>query len=174
MIRKKLKKNKYNIILIIIIILVLTILGIFIKSKIEDYKMSAYGNEIVVIKGNGDEIESFSIKELKDLGADKKEVYINNGLEKIKIEGISLEKLIGRLDYNLRERPTLVIEDTEGNSTRYPMSVALEVGRIYLTYKIDGQPVKEYNPSYGSLAIIDTTSKSASSWITNVKTINIQ
>ena len=54
------------------------------------------------------------------------------------------------------------------------MSIALEVDRVYLVYKIDGEPVSEYNPSYGTLAIIDTTTKSANSWITNVKTLNIQ
>ena len=54
------------------------------------------------------------------------------------------------------------------------MSVALEVDRVYLVYKIDGEPIVEYNPSYGSLVIIDTTSKTANSWITNVKTLNIQ
>ena len=92
----------------------------------------------------------------------------------MKVEGISLEKLIGNLDYNLRERPLVSIEDTDGNSTRFPMSIALEVDRVYLVYKIDGNPVADYNPSYGTLVLIDTTSKSANSWITNVKTLNIE
>lgn len=170
---KFLRKNKYNLYLLVIGLVLILFLGIFAKSKIDNAKMAKYDNDIVIIKGNGDEIKSFSIKELTKL-ASKKDVYVNNGLEKVKIEGVSLEKLVGNLDYNLRERPIISIEDTDGNSSRFPMSIALEVDRVYLVYKIDGEPVSEYNPSYGTLAIIDTTTKSANSWITNVKTLNIQ
>lgn len=170
---KFLRKNKYNLYLLVIGLVLILFLGIFAKSRIDNAKMAKYDNDIVIIKGNGDEIKSFSIKELTKL-ASKKDVYVNNGLEKIKIEGVSLEKLVGNLDYNLRERPIISIEDTDGNSSRFPMSIALEVDRVYLVYKIDGEPVSEYNPSYGTLAIIDTTTKSANSWITNVKTLNIQ
>lgn len=173
-IRKKIKKNKYNILVLILIFFILAIVFRFAKNKIEDLNLSKYGNDIIIIKGNGDELESFSIKELKKLGSDKTEVYINNGLEKVEIEGISLEKLIGNLDYNLREKPIISIEDTNGNSERYPMSIALEVDRIYLVYKVEGKPLAEYNKDYGTLAIIDTTSESTSSWLTNVNTINIQ
>lgn len=171
---KLLRKNKYNIFVLILIIIVLTLLGIFIKNKINDINMSKYDSNIVIIKGNGDEIKSYSIRELKKRAGSQKEVYINNGLEKVKIEGVSLEKLIGNLDYNLREKPIISIEDSDGNSNRFPMSIALEVDRVYLVYRIDGEPILEYNPSYGSLVVIDTTTKSANSWITNVKTLNIQ
>ncbi len=154
--------------------IVLTLLAIFARSKMDEVNMAKYHNDIVIIKGNGDEIKSYSIKELQKIASSKKEVYINNGLEKVRIEGVSLEKIIGDLDYNLRERPILTIEDTDGNTTRVPMAVALEVNRVYLTFKIDGQPTVEFNPSYGNLVLIDTTSDSANSWITNVKTLNIE
>lgn len=168
------KKNKYNLVILVFILLILAVIALVIKSKLDDINMAKYENNIVILKGNGDEIKSYSIKELKKKGSTRKDVYVNNGLEKVKVEGVSLEKLIGNLDYNLRERPLVSIEDTEGNSTRFPMSIALEVDRVYLVYKIDGNPVADYNPSYGTLVIIDTTSKSANSWITNVKTLNIQ
>lgn len=171
---KFLRKNKYNLFLVTAFILLLIILGIFIKGRLDDMNMAKYDNDIVILKGNGDEIKSYSIRELKRKAGSKKEVFVNNGLEKVMIEGVSLEKLIGSLDYNLRERPTISIEDTDGNSNRFPMSIALEVDRVYLVYKIDGEPIVEYNPSYGTLVIIDTTTKSANSWITNVKTLNIQ
>ncbi len=171
---KFVRKNKYNLVLLVFILIILSVVGIIIKSKLDDINMAKYENNIVILKGNGDEIKSYSIKELKKKGSTRKDVYVNNGLEKVKVEGVSLEKLIGNLDYNLRERPLVSIEDTEGNSTRFPMSIALEVDRVYLVYKIDGNPVADYNPSYGTLVLIDTTSKSANSWITNVKTLNIQ
>src|SRR5699024_143755 len=98
---KFLRKNKYNLYLLVIGLVLILFLGIFAKSKIDNSKMAKYDNDIVIIKGNGDEIKSFSIKELTKL-ASKKDVYVNNGLEKVKIEGISLEKLVGNLDYNLR------------------------------------------------------------------------
>lgn len=168
------KKNKYHLLILLALIIVLTLLAIFARSKIDEVNMAKYHNDIVIIKGNGDEIKSYSIKELQKIASSKKEVYINNGLEKVRIEGVSLEKIIGDLDYNLRERPILTIEDTDGNTTRVPMAVALEVNRVYLTFKIDGQPTVEFNPSYGNLVLIDTTSDSANSWITNVKTLNIE
>lgn len=168
------RKNKYNLVILVFILLILSVVAFVIKSKLDDINMAKYENDIVILKGNGDEIKSYSIKELKKKGSAKKDVYVNNGLEKVRVEGVSLEKLIGNLDYNLREIPLVSIEDTEGNSTRFPMSIALEVDRVYLVYKIDGNPVADYNPSYGTLVIIDTTSKSANSWITNVKTLNIQ
>ena len=171
---RKLKKNKYNLILLIIFIILSIIIFLFAKSKIKDLNMSKYNDEIVIIKGGGDELKSYSIKELRKKGGTKTDIYINNGLEKVQVEGISLEKLLGDLDFNLRERPVISIEDIDGNANRFPMSIALEVDRIYLVYRIDGQPLIEYNPSYGNLAIIDKNTKNANSWITNVKTLNIQ
>lgn len=171
---KFVKKNKYNLFLFAIFIIALIPICILLKSRLDNMNMAKYDNDIIVIKGNGDEIKSYSIKELKKKAGSKKEVYINNGLEKVKIEGVSLEKLIGSLDFNLRERPVISIEDSDGNSNRFPMSIALEVDRVYLVYKIDGEPIVEYNPSYGTLVVIDTTTKNSNSWITNVKTLNIQ
>ena len=94
---KFLKKNKYNLFLLIFFVIVLSLISIFVKGKVDDINMSKYDNDIIIIKGNGDEIKSYSIKELKNKANSTKVVYTNNGLEKIKVEGVSLEKLIGFL-----------------------------------------------------------------------------
>ena len=56
------KKNKYKLYLLALLAIVLIFAGIFLKKKYEDMTMSKYSNDIVIIKGNGDELKSFSIK----------------------------------------------------------------------------------------------------------------
>lgn len=108
------------------------------------------------------------------MGPVNKTITINNGLEKVSIEGVAIEKIIGKLDYNLRDRSAIVVEDNEGRNKILPMSVALEPDRIFLVYKINDTPIYDLASSYGKMAIIDTTSSSSTSWFTNVKTIDIQ
>ena len=115
-----------------------------------------------------------TLKELRSMGSQKLDISINNGLETTPVEGISIEQIIGKLDYNLKDSGVMVIEDDEGNSKRVAMSDVLEPGRIYLVYRIDGGPIYDVNPGYGKMIIIDTATNSSAKWITNVKTLDIK
>ena len=108
------------------------------------------------------------------MGAETITIKINNGLESRSIEGISIEQIIGKLDYNLKDSGVMIVEDNEGNSKRLSMSDVLEPERIYLVYKIDDKPIFDVSPSYGKMMVVDTSSNSSKSWITNVKTLDIQ
>ena len=168
------KKNKYRFLLILALFVVLIIaMGLFkkIKSKSE---MAKYDSEILIIKGNGDQLDSLTLKELRDMGGEKLDVRINNGLDTVPVEGISIDQIIGKLDYNLKDSGVMVIEDDDGNSKRVPMADVLEPGREYLVYKLDGKPIFDINPAYGKLMMIDTASDSSENWIRNVKTLDIK
>lgn len=171
---KKLKKNKYRIITSIIIILIVFLLGSIIRNSINEREIAKYDNEILIVKGDGKQLDSLTLKEIRKLGSEKKKVYLNNGLEKVNIEGVAIEKIIGKLNINLKDRSVLLAEDNDGNQKRLSMSKALEPERIYLVYKMDGEPVFDLNPRYGKILLIDTSSDSSSSWVYNVKTIDIE
>ena len=171
---KVFKKNKYRIFLILAIILILSLAFTVFKKVSSENEIAKYDNEILIVKGNGDQLDSLTLKELRSIGSQKLDVSINNGLETIPVEGISIEQIIGKLDYNLKDSGVMVIEDDEGNSKRVAMSDVLEPGKIYLVYRIDGKPIYDANPSYGKMIIIDTATNSSAKWITNVKTLDIK
>ena len=171
---KVFKKNKYRIFLILAIILILSLAFTVFKKVSSENEIAKYDNEILIVKGNGDQLDSLTLKELRSIGSQKLDVSINNGLETIPVEGISIEQIIGKLDYNLKDSGVMVIEDDEGNSKRVAMSDVLEPGKIYLVYRIDGKPIYDANPSYGKMIIIDTSTNSSAKWITNVKTLDIK
>ena len=171
---KKIKRNKYRLVIGIIAIIAILILIFSIRNYFKERAVSKYDNEILIVKGDGDQLDSKTLKEIRNSGSDKKTVYLNNGMEKVDIQGIPVEKIIGNLNINLKDRSYLVVEDNNGNSKKIPMSATLEPERIYLVYKINDSPLYDLNPSYGKLAIIDTTLDDSSSWIKNVKTIDIQ
>lgn len=173
-VNKKLKKNKYRIIISILGILVVIMLGFLIRRHNIEKEISKYDNEILIVKGEGNQIDSLTLKEIRRLGVEKKSINLNNGLEKATIEGVAIEKIIGNLNINLKDRSFLVIEDNDGNQERVHMSAVLEPERVYLVYKIDGTPLYDISPNYGKMILVDTTDDSASSWITNVKTLDIE
>ena len=90
------------------------------------------------------------------------------------IEGVSIDKIIGNLNINLKDRAVMLIEDNDGNQKRLSMSAALEPERVYLVYKIDGSPVFDLNQRNGKMLLIDTSADSSASWVRNVKTIDIE
>ena len=54
------------------------------------------------------------------------------------------------------------------------MSAALEPERVYLVYKMDGEPVFDISQNYGKMLIIDTNAESTTSWVNDVKTLDIE
>lgn len=173
-VNKKLKKNKYRIIISVISILAVILIGFLIRRYNIEKEISKYDNEILIVKGEGNQIDSLTLKEIRKLGAEKKSVYLNNGLEKATIEGIAIEKIIGNLNINLKDRSFLLVEDNDGNLNKVHMSAVLEPERVYLVYKLDGTPVFDISPSYGKMILVDTVDDSASSWVNNVKTLDIE
>lgn len=171
---KRLKKNKYKIYLSLISLLLAVFLIVFAKNKIADYNLKQYDKEIIIIRDRDNIQHSYSLKEIRSLKAIKQNVRINNGLEVVELTGVALEKLLGDLGYNLEEAPDLIIEDSNGNTTTFPMSVALEVNRVLLVYKINNKANREYDDSMGTFSIIDTTSNDKSSWVRDAKLLNIQ
>lgn len=57
---------------------------------------------------------------------------------------------------------------------RISMSAALEPERVYLVYKMDGEPVFDISQNYGKMLIIDTNAESTTSWVNDVKTLDIE
>ena len=171
---KKFKENKYRIIVFLSLAIIAVLTMSYLKKMSNENEISKYDNEILVVKGSGDQLDSLTLKELRNMGPEIKDIRINNGLESASIEGISLEQIIGKLDYNLKDSGVMVIEDNEGNSKKISMSDVLEPGRVYLVYKLNGKPIYDISPIYGKMMVIDTASNSSQSWITNVKTLDIQ
>lgn len=171
---RKLKKNKYRLITIIILLLLAFLIGSIVKNTIDENAISKYDNEILIIKGDGNQLDSLTLKEIRTLNPDKKDIYLNNGLEKVSIEGVPIEKIIGNLNVNLKDRALILAEDNDGNQRRISMSAALEPERVYLVYKIDDTPVFDINPKYGKMVLLDTNSDSNSSWVNNLKTLDIE
>lgn len=173
-VNKKFKKNKYRLIIWIVALLAVFLVIVAIRKYNIEKEIAKYDNEILIVKGNGDQLESVTIKELRKSSGETKVFAINNGLEKIEIEGVPLEKIFAKLSFNLKDSAVLFIEDNDGIIKKIPMSSALEPERVYLVYKINKTPVYDLSKSYGKMLIIDTNQDSSSSWITNVKTLDIQ
>lgn len=171
---KRIKRNKYRIFLLLALLILLLFIFFVIKKISSEYEISKYDSEIIIVKGSGDQLYSLTLKELRKMDADTKNIRINNGLQTTSIEGISIEKILGNLDYNLKDSSVMVVEDDEGNSKKIAMSDVLDPGRVYIVYKINGDPIFDVDPKYGKFMIVDTSLNSSEYWITNVKTLDIQ
>lgn len=173
-VNKKLKRNRYRIFLFLAAIVIGFLIVIGSIKKIRETEISRYDNEILIVKGSGDQLDSLTLKEIRNLGSSKKIISLNNDLEKVPIEGVPIEKIIGTLNFNLPDRSSILIEDNEGNAKKLSMSAALEPERVYIVYKINDKPLYDLSPEYGKMAVIDTSSADSTSWFTNVKTLDIQ
>ena len=171
---KKFKKNKYRIGLTAGFLILAFLLIAYLVNHSKEKEIAKYDNEIFIVKGNGNQLSSLTLKELRHMGSVTETIHVNNGLESKKIEGVSIEKIIGNLNYNLKDSNIMMVEDNDGNFKKISMADVLEPDRIYLVYMIDGTPIYDILNSYGIFMIIDTASDNTESWITNVKTIDIQ
>lgn len=172
--KRTLKKQKYNIILFSVLVVVGIILFSFIVGLIKNRNLAKYDKQIVVIKDNGSEIDSISLKELRKGQSASVSLPLSNQEKKTTIVGVSLEKIINSLKLDTTNYTRL--ETINKNAGRDSISTekALEPDRVYLVYKINSKPVHDYNKSYGYFAIIDTQSKDSSEWIVDVKEINLK
>ncbi|MDU3136291.1 hypothetical protein [Anaerococcus sp.] len=171
---KKFKKNKYNIYLALIGFFLILLMTFFVKNKIADYNLRKHDREIVIIKDSENNQHSYTLREIRKIKSIKKKVKLEKGLEEVELTGVALERLLGDLGYNLEESPNLIIEDSEGNYTTFPMSVALEVDRVLLVYKINNKPNQDYDDAMGALSLIDTISDNKESWVKDVKVLDIK
>lgn len=171
---KKFKKNKYNIYLALIGFFLILLMIFFVKNKIADYNLRKHDREIVIIKDSENNQHSYTLREIRKIKSIKKKVKLEKGLEEVELTGVALERLLGDLGYNLEESPNLIIEDSEGNYTTFPMSVALEVDRVLLVYKINNKPNQDYDDAMGALSLIDTISDNKESWVKDVKVLDIK
>lgn len=172
--RRTLKKQKYNIIVYSLILIVGFLLVSFVVHLINIKKISKYDNKIVILKDNGSEIESISLKELRTNNSQIVDLPLINQDKKTTVEGISLEKIIN----NLRLDPTKYnkLETTNRNGQRNSITIdkALEPDRVYLIFKINSQALFDYNKQLGYFAIIDKESNTSSDWLKDVKEINLK
>ncbi len=171
---KTFKKNKYRIYIGLIGLFLLFILLIFIKNGISNHSLKNYENDILIIKDKNDNQKSFSLKELRSYKNIDQKISLNNNREEVNVTGVPLEQLLGDLSYNLEESPEILVEDSNGKTETLPMSVALEVNRILVVYKINGKANNDYDKALGSFTLIDTTDKSKDSWIKDAKVLSIQ
>lgn len=171
---KKFKKNKYNIYLALIGFFLILLMIFFVKNKIADSNLRKHDREIVIIKDSENNQHSYSLREIRKIKSIKKKVKLEKGLEEVELTGVALERLLGDLGYNLEESPNLIIEDSEGNYTTFPMSIALEVDRVLLVYKINNKPNQDYDDAMGALSLIDTISDNKESWVKDVKVLDIK
>lgn len=108
-VNKKLKKNKYRLMIAVFAVLIVFLIGFLIRKHNVEKAISKYDSEILIVKSDGNQLDSLTLKEIRKLGAEKKSVYLNNGLEKVDIEGVAIEKIIGKLDVNLKDRAFLIV-----------------------------------------------------------------
>lgn len=170
--RQKIKRQKYNIfifgILAILLILVLSV----IIGLIKDRDLNEHNKEVIVFKTEDRDISSFTLKEIRKRKEVIKKIKIN-GVEDVSIRGCSLNDLLNDLDIDTTKYVNLDIVDPDGNKKTIAMENALDPGRFFIVYNINGKLNKNYDDSFGLFAILDTRKKTLKSWYKDVDYINI-
>ncbi|MDU2582223.1 MAG: oxidoreductase [Anaerococcus hydrogenalis] len=170
---KLFRKNKYNIILLAVVVVISLILFSKLVNYISNRNLSNYDNEIFVIKNNDSEIDSLTLKDLRNLDSTESKVTFENG-EEFSVVGISIENILKKEKINPNLNNIIEFSDQKGNKTNLSMETALEVNRVLLVYKINSKPSIEYNKKLGVLFALDKQDKDSSKWIKNIQTINIK
>ena len=74
---KKIKRNKYRLIIGLIGIVAILILLFSIKNYSKEKAISKYDKEILILKADGDQQDSKTLKEIRTSGSENKTVYLN-------------------------------------------------------------------------------------------------
>lgn len=172
--KKTLKKQKYNIILFTVLTIFVFILVGLIAGFVKNRSLAKYDKEIVVLKDNGSEIDSISLKELRKGQSTSVSLPLNNQDKKTTLVGVSLEKILNSLKLDPTNYTKLETTNKNGAKDSISIEKALEPDRVYLVYKINSKAVHDYNKKYGYFIIVDTQSKDSSEWLMDVKEINLK
>lgn len=171
--KKVFNKNKYNIVLFLIFAFIaLLMIGKF-SSYLANRDLAKYDEEILVIKNNDSEIKSLSLKDLRKIDSTKVDIKQNNDLE-ISAEGISLEKLLNKVNIDPNKNKLVEFVDGNGNKSTMALEQALEVDRVFIIYRLVGKPNIEYDDSLGVMFVVDSQNNDSSKWIKDVKIINVK
>lgn len=170
--KKTLKKQKYNILVWGVII----IFAIFLVSKIaysiSDRSFNSLDSSVLIVKNDGNEVKTFTLKQVRKMDSKKKQVEVSN-IEKVEIEGIPMVDFLSNIDMDSSKYVNMYLYDENGNKSYLAMENILEPDRYYLVYRINGKPNSQYDSSFGVFAIIDTRSSSINSWDKSIQTIDI-
>ncbi|MDY3005486.1 oxidoreductase [Anaerococcus porci] len=172
-IKKNFNKNKYNIILIIIAIIFAVFLLAKIIDNISNKNLSKYDNEMIVIKNKDNEITSLSLRDIRKMGGQNSKINQHSDVV-IDIEGLSLDRLINKVDIDPNLNNIIEFIDGKGNKTSIALESALEVDRVYLVYKTINKANIDFDKKLGVFYVVDKQQKDANKWIKNVKIINIK
>lgn len=172
--KKLFKKNKYNLILLVIGLIIVFFLASTIFNFAKNAGVSKYDKEIIVIKNKGDELKSYTLKDIRKMKTETIELTLKNQESKTKVEGVSLEKIINELNTDFSLSSSIDFVSPSGERKTLSMDKVLEPERVYLIYKINSKPLIEYDKKYGYFTIIDSQSKDTKDWILNVNSFNIR
>lgn len=171
--KKVLNKNKYNIILFLVFAFIALLMIGKISSFMANRDIAKYDEEILVVKNNDSEIESLSLKDLRKIDSSKIDIKQSNDLE-INAEGISLEKLLNKVNIDPIKNKLVEFIDGKGNKSTMALEQALELNRVFIVYRLVGKANMEYDDSLGVMFVVDSQNNDSSKWIKDVKIINVK
>ena len=144
-----------------------------ISSFIANRDIAKYDEEILVVKNNDSEIASLSLKDLRKIDSSKIDIKQSNDLE-INAEGISLEKLLNKVNIDPIKNMLVEFIDGKGNKSTMALEQTLEVNRVFIVYRLFGKANMEYDDSLGVMFVVDSQNNDSSKWIKDVKIINVK